>query len=299
MNLNIKNCIVIAQKEFADDLWSPRFLSLLSIFALILFSFSYHSNAESTNFLELGFVDVAQIIAVFLPLFGITLGFDRIVKDKRNASLNVLLTQPVYRDSIIAGKVLGAMITLILIVFISMIASIGTMIFISGVQITPQELNRILLFAIINYLYLSVFLMLGIFISTISKNAINSLSYGICIWLILCVVFGSFALVISTMFTGQSLLDLGNNEQAMDLNAQLQKLTPVHYYSELVIGHPCMTWGGFSKNDLDSIRGIFDANYTIGQWLKEYIADIIVLISTIITLFIMSFVSFLKQDITN
>ena len=66
MNLNIKNCIVIAQKEFADDLWSTRFLLLLSIFTLILFSFSYHNNAENTNFLDMGFVDVAQIIAVFL-----------------------------------------------------------------------------------------------------------------------------------------------------------------------------------------------------------------------------------------
>jgi len=299
MNLNIKNSIIIAQKEFADDLWSPRFLSLLTIFTLILFSFSYRSTGENTSFLEMGFVNVAQIIAVFLPLLGITLGFDRIVKEKRNASLNVLLTQPIYRDNIIAGKVLGAMITLVLIIFVSMSASIGTMIFVSGIQITSEELIRIFIFAIINYLYLSVFLMLGIFISTISKNAIDSLCYGICIWLILCVVFGSFALVISTMYTGQSLLDLGNNYQAMEINAQLQKLTPVHYYSELVIGHPCMTWGGFSKNDLDSICGIFDPNYSVGQWLKEYSVEIIVMISTILILFVMSFVSFLKQDITN
>lgn len=299
MNLNIKNCMVIAQKEFADDLWSPRFLSLVLIFSLILFSFSYRSSTESTSFLEMGFIDVAQIIAVFLPLLGITLGFDRIVKEKRNASLNVLLTQPIYRDSIIAGKVLGAMITLILVIFISMIASIGTMLLVSGIPIAAEDFTRIFLFALISYLYLSVFLMLGIFISTISKNTINSLSYGICIWLVCCVVFGGFIMVISTMCTGQSILDMDNNEQVINVNAQLQKLTPVHYYSELVIGHPCMTWGGFSKNDLDRIQGIFDTNHSIGQWFKESVTDLIILISMILILFTASFVSFLRQDIIN
>ena len=299
MTLNIKNCMVIAQKEFADDLWSPRFLSLVLIFSLILFSFSYRSSTESTSFLEMGFIDVAQIIAVFLPLLGITLGFDRIVKEKRNASLNVLLAQPIYRDSIIAGKVLGAMITLILVIFISMIASIGTMLLVSGIPIAAEDFTRIFLFALISYLYLSVFLMLGVFISTISKNTINSLSYGICIWLACCVVFGGFIMVISTMYTGQSILDMDNNEQVINVNAQLQKLTPVHYYSELVIGHPCMTWGGFSKSDPDRIQGIFDANYSIGQWFKESVTDLIILISMILILFTASFVSFLRQDIIN
>jgi ABC-2 type transport system permease protein len=247
----------------------------------------------------MGFIDVAQIIAVFLPLLGITLGFDRIVKEKRNASLNVLLAQPIYRDSIIAGKVLGAMITLILVIFISMIASIGTMLLVSGIPIAAEDFTRIFLFALISYLYLSVFLMLGVFISTISKNTINSLSYGICIWLACCVVFGGFIMVISTMYTGQSILDMDNNEQVINVNAQLQKLTPVHYYSELVIGHPCMTWGGFSKSDPDRIQGIFDANYSIGQWFKESVTDLIILISMILILFTASFVSFLRQDIIN
>ena len=148
---------MIAQKEFADNLWSPRFISLVSIFTLIVFSFSYRAVINGRNIFELGFLDVTQIIAVFLPLLGIALGFDTIVKERKSASLNILLTHPVYRDNIITGKILGAMITLALVVCVAVASSVGTMLIISGVQVSWIELNRVLIFAVLTYLYLSIF----------------------------------------------------------------------------------------------------------------------------------------------
>ena len=136
MKQDVSNVFVIAQKEFADNLWSPRFISLVSIFTLIVFSFSYRAVINGRNIFELGFLDVAQIIAVFLPLLGIALGFDTIVKERKSASLNILLTHPVYRDNIITGKILGAMITLALVVSVAVASSVGTMLIISGVQVS-------------------------------------------------------------------------------------------------------------------------------------------------------------------
>ena len=298
MEVNIKNVLVVAQKEFADNLWSPRFVSLVSVFAIILFSFSYRDSIKGINIFETGFVDVTQIIAVFLPLLGISLGFDSIIKEKKSASLNVLLTHPLYRDNIITGKILGAMITLVLVVFISVIVSVGTILLVSGTQVAFAELNRILVFTVLTYLYLSIFLLVGIFTSIISKNAINSLGNGICAWLVLCVVFGGLIMMISSTVTDQSVFDLGNNENVLDINSQLQKLTPVHYYSELIMGHPCMTWGGFSRANPDAII-LFDTNYTLGQWVNEYWVDFLILVLMPLILLIMSFVAFLKQDISN
>ncbi len=298
MELNIKNILVVAQKEFADNLWSPRFASLVSIFAIILFSFSYRDSIKGIDIFETGFIDVAQIIAVFLPLLGISLGFDSIVKEKKSASLNVLLTHPLYRDSIVTGKILGAMIILLLVVFISVIVSVGNILLVSGTQVAFTELNRILVFTVMTYIYLSTFLFVGILTSIISKNAINSLGYGICTWLILCVVFGGLIMMVSSTVTGQSVFDLGNNEYVLDINSQLQKLTPVHYYSEIVTGYPALTWGGFSRANPDAIR-LFDTNYTLGQWVREYWVDILILVLMPLILLIMSFVAFLKQDISN
>lgn len=299
MEVNIKNVLVVAQKEFADNLWSPRFVSLVSVFAIILFSFSYRASINGLSIFEMGFLDVAQIIAVFLPLLGISLGFDSIIKEKKSSSLNVLLTHPLYRDNIITGKILGAMITLVLVVFISVIVSVGTILLVSGIQVTFSELSRVFIFTVLTYLYLSFFLLLGIFTSIVSKNAVNSLGYGICAWLILCVVYGGLIVVIATTVTGQSIFDYSNNENMLALNAQLQKLTPVHYYSELVIGVPEMTWGGVSEIGPDSVKGIFDLSYTLNQWLGECWTNIVILLSAPLIMLIISFMAFLRQDISN
>ena len=70
------------------------------------------SNEGGENFKQ-----VVQSIGVFFPLIGIALGYDGIIKEKNSKSLNILLTQPVFRDNIITGKFLGISITLALVVF--------------------------------------------------------------------------------------------------------------------------------------------------------------------------------------
>jgi len=294
----LSNIFIIAQKEFADNLWSPRFISIVSIFTLIIFSFSYRAVINGRNIFEFGFLDVAQIIAVFLPLLGIALGFDAIVKERKSQSLNILLTHPVYRDNIITGKILGAMITLALVVCVAVATSVGTMLIISGVQVSSIELSRVLIFTVLTYLYLSIFLGYSMFISIIAKNAVGSLIFCISTWLIICVIYGAIIMIIAIVSTGQSPLDLGNNEKVLDLNAHLQKLSPVHHYSEPAIGHPGLTAGGFSKGGTHIVSGIFDTRYTLSQWLDEYWTNVVVLAVAPVILLIMSFMVFLRQNIT-
>lgn len=298
MKQYLSNIFIIAQKEFADNLWSPRFISIVSIFTLIIFSFSYRAVINGRNIFEFGFLDVAQIIAVFLPLLGIALGFDAIVKERKSQSLNILLTHPVYRDNIITGKILGAMITLALVVCVAVATSVGTMLIISGVQVSSIELSRVLIFTVLTYLYLSIFLGYSMFISIIAKNAVGSLIFCISTWLIICVIYGAIIMIIAIVSTGQSPLDLGNNEKVLDLNAHLQKLSPVHHYSEPAIGHPGLTAGGFSKGGTHIVSGIFDTRYTLSQWLDEYWTNVVVLAVAPVILLIMSFMVFLRQNIT-
>lgn len=191
MKQNIGNVFVIAQKEFADNLYSPRFRVLLSMFTLIIFSFSVQAGKNGFNIFDMGFLDVAQIIGLFLPLVGIALGFDAVVKERKSASLNVLLTHPVFRDNIIAGKITGGLATLALVVFLSVVASVGTMLVLTGIEIGLMELSRILIFAVIIFIYLTAFLALGVLISIFSSSSTNSFIYGIVAWISLVIIFGA------------------------------------------------------------------------------------------------------------
>ncbi|MDW7727692.1 MAG: ABC transporter permease [Candidatus Methanoperedens sp.] len=299
MKQNIDNIFVIAQKEFADNLWNPRFRVLLLMFTLVIFSFSVQSVKNGFNIFDMGFIDVAQIIGLFLPLIGIALGFDAVVKERKSASLNVLLTHPVFRDNIITGKIAGGLVTLALVVFISIIASVGTMIALSGVQVGLMELSRVLIFTGITFIYLSTFLALGVLISIFSNSSTNSFIYGMVIWINLIVVFGAIISVASSIATGESILDIGNNRDARALNGDIQKLSPIHHYSEAVVGVPGISVGGVNVITGQKITsGIFDLKHTMGDWFNDYWTNLVALAVMPVLLFIAAFVAFLRKDIT-
>lgn len=299
MKQNIDNIFVIAQKEFADNLWNPRFRVLLLMFTLVIFSFSVQSVKNGFNIFDMGFIDVAQIIGLFLPLIGIALGFDAVVKERKSASLNVLLTHPVFRDNIITGKIAGGLVTLALVVFISIIASVGTMIALSGVQVGLMELSRVLIFTGITFIYLSTFLALGVLISIFSNSSTNSFIYGMVVWINLIVVFGAIISVASSIATGESILDIGNNRDARALNGDIQKLSPIHHYSEAVVGVPGISVGGVNVITGQKITsGIFDLKHTMGDWFNDYWTNLVALAVMPVLLFIAAFVAFLRKDIT-
>lgn len=290
MKRNINNVFTIAQKEFADNVRSPRFAILMSIFLIISFAYTYKLKFGSS------FIDAVQIIAIFTPVIGIALGFDAVVKERKSNSLNVLLTHPVFRDNIITGKILGAMITLALVVFLAISVIIGTSLITSGELVNFSELSRLFIFGIITFLYLLVFLSIGIFTSVILKSEIDSLTCGIIAWLNLCVVFGATVMIIATVVTGQSLFDMPENQQFIELTYNLQKLSPIHHYAEATTGLSDLSLDSLINQE--TIQGVLDTGYTLGEWAVEFWENVVVLIVISMILIILSYIIFLRQDIT-
>jgi len=291
-----RNALVIAQKEFADNVWSPRFIMLILTFTIIVFSKSYLVGMQVEGNILNSFLDVAQFIALFMPFMGIALGFDAMNKERESGSLNVLLTHPLFRDNIITGKILGAMITLALVVCVSIVTVVGIILVISGTELSLLMLKRLLIFTILTYLYISIFMALGILTSIVSKNATNSLIYDIAVWLGLCVAFGMIVSTTASITTGHMPLDLSDNDHFLELNADIQKMSPAHHYAMTVCGRPSLSWLGVSS-EKPNVHGIFDTEHTLGQWWNELWTNVIILLITPIILIIVSFITFLRQDI--
>jgi ABC-2 type transport system permease protein len=293
-----QNVFVIAQKEFADNVCSPKFITLLLTFMVIVFSKSYITGILADENLFRGlFIDVAQIIALFLPFMGIALGFDAVNKERKSGSLNVLLTHPLYRDTIITGKTLGALITLALVVFVSIVIVVGTRLVASGAEFSSLMLNRLTIFTVLTYLYLSIFMGLGILGSIITKNAVSSLIYNIAIWLVLCVAFGMIFTTAASIIAGHKPLDLTDNDRFLEINSDLQKLSPIHHYAMTVSGVPNLSLLGVSS-ERPAVSGIFDTEHTLEQWWDEFWTNILTLVITPIFLMIVAFMTFLRQDIS-
>ena len=116
--------LAIIRKELADYFNSVRFLVLFLLVLIAAVSGFTPSTRVSAPPLEQsqavtngGFVFLALFtssfreyslmtlaIAIIIPIVGIALGFDAINSERTGGTLSRLLSQPVYRDSVINGK---------------------------------------------------------------------------------------------------------------------------------------------------------------------------------------------------
>ena len=291
---NISNIKVIAQKEFADHLKSPVFLSFTATFTLVVLAWSYVQGTEVEYTLNVlgspdlmrGFEGVAEVVGRFAPILGIVLGFDAIAKEIKSSSMNVLLTHPVFRDNIILGKILGSGSCILLVLFFSINLATGVMLMVSGLPVTMQQITRIEIFVFLTFFYALVFLAISIMISTISKKSNNSLMFNLIFWLVITVLLAKLIFTISYAFT----------EDLHTATAQTQifeNLLPDYQYTTIAVGIKNADTGIFS-----GIGGIFDTRYTLEAWAGEFWPNLAYLFVLPFILLIGSVLAFSKKDIT-
>jgi len=320
MKRNINNILVIAQKEFADIIWSPRFLVIMGILMVAVLASGYQAGqlmarmAEKGDFigmemtlnpLIIGFASFTYVIGSTGTLVAIILGFEAIVKERKSGSLNVLMTHPVYRDNVITGKLVGMMAALGLVIVMAVAVPVGIMLIVSGITVNPEEFSRIIIYVALVFLLLLTYLALGITTSIFSKESSNSLVYSIAVWVVLGTLLVQIAFMAASIITNQTMYSMGGPEDSDKYFAvahQISQLSPLTHFQELISGSS--QGSGYYNIDLDSgststiMRGIFDMNHTLGYWIKQYWVNLAVLIVSPMILLITSFVAFLRQDIT-
>lgn len=109
----MNNLLIIAKKEFVDLISSRLVILILAFFVLIL-SLSFYNNYSSYNNYSHAvdsstFIGIFTIIICFYgSLAAVVVGFSSMSAEADGKALNTLLVKPLYRDTIINGKVLGA-----------------------------------------------------------------------------------------------------------------------------------------------------------------------------------------------
>ncbi|KKG12343.1 ABC transporter permease [Methanosarcina sp. 2.H.A.1B.4] len=305
MNCDFEKALVIAQKEFADRLWSPIFLSLLGTLIIAIFAVTYREVLQTELYSQIGqipvpssavlegFYSTSLMMTWFGPLVGIALSFDSVIKERKSASLNVLLTHPVFRDTIILGKMLGAVLLLLVVMMASTGISLGTIILLLGSKVSAMELSRIAVWFILTFLYALVFLGIGLVCSIYVREATDSLVYNIVIWLTLSIMFSWILKFLS--YSLEPVVSAG----VQDITDSLLALSPMHHYAELSTGKTGLGWGaGGGSYGRDSMEGILDIRFTLAQWLKEFWTNLVVLFIAPLLLLITAYLKFLREDIS-
>lgn len=210
---NVRPELIVAVKELKDYLNSKRFmvifgfLALLTIIGAITGYISYSDSLETYNSalssvnstLTFGgrgpsiISSMPSVLSIFSSygtyigsvgaFLAICMGFDMITREKEEGTLKLLLTHPVFRDSVINGKLLGAGAMLVMVLASTFLATIAIMMFF-GVVPGTDDLTRIAAFFGATLLFMFTFLAISVTASTISGNSSMAVLIAIFIMII-------------------------------------------------------------------------------------------------------------------
>ncbi len=107
----MRGIFVIAKKEFRDLLNSRLVLIILAFYVLVLLTSLYLDSGTEGIGTSVGFLLVSPgwDACYFGSLVAVVLGFSSMSFETSGKSLNTLLVKPLYRDTIINGKLLGVL----------------------------------------------------------------------------------------------------------------------------------------------------------------------------------------------
>lgn len=146
-------------------------------------------------------IDWAFIIKLLFSIFAILFTYDAVCGEKEQRTLALVCSNGIQRGSIIFGKYLGAVLTLIVPFLAGILVNIIIINLMGKIDLNAQIVARIGFIVIIGLIYLSVFALIGLLISSAAHRTPTSLLLGLGVWLIFVIVIPTLAGMAGEHFT--------------------------------------------------------------------------------------------------
>jgi ABC-2 type transport system permease protein len=305
----------VFKKELQDDFASWRFIIL---FALVLLAgvYAIYAAAEtirgvvtgSTSFVFMALFTTSggvlpysflEILAILIPIVGIALGLDAINSEKNGGTLSRLISQPIYRDTIINAKFLAGVVTIgIMITSIILLVS-GLGIRMIGVPPSAEEAWRLLFFLVVSIVYGAFWLGLAILFSILFKRVATSALASIAIWLFFFIFFN----IIIQAVAG-SISPAGDTAASqikyVQLIITLTRISPIQVFQEamavlLVPGMRTLT--DLLQIQIGGTNAPLMTPLSLGQSLIMVWPHLISLVLLTVICFAISYVKFMREEI--
>src|SRR3970282_57613 len=240
---------VVFWKELGDHFSSRRFMILLAIivltgvWAIYASGQSIRREAEGipTDFVFLllltsqsgGLLSLATFIGLLGPLVGIMLGFDAIIGEYARGTLSRVLSQPIYRDSLINGKFLAGLTTVATLWASILLLVIGLGITLLGFPPSAEELWRMLIFTVVGIFYVGFWLALALLFSLLLQRTVTAALGSLALWLFLTI----FTPLIAQIAAAFIVPDPSTAEQLTrqaDIAGMISRISPSTLFGESV-----------------------------------------------------------------
>lgn len=269
MKIDFNTISLIAQKEILASLRNKWFLIYSIIFTVLSLGLSLIGLSGLEVYGVSGFgrttASLINMIILFVPLMGLTLGAMSIAYERERGTLLYILAQPVSYFEVLMGKYFG----LALSILGSLVLGFGLSGFIIAFKGGTADISGYILFILLTFLLALVSLSIGMFISGYLRKYDTALGVSIFIWLFL-VIFSDLGIIGTSFLVNLDinqvfLLTLLNPVQVFKLSAifsfrdNLEILGPVGIYAVR----------NFGSNLQFLLIGIMTAGAVIFMWLTQ------------------------------
>jgi ABC-type transport system involved in multi-copper enzyme maturation permease subunit len=146
-------------------------------------------------------LDWTFVISVIMSFAAIVLVYNSISGERESGTLRLSMSNPVPRSILLLGKYLGAMVMLIIPLLAGVLISMIIIATSGKISLAGTDWVRILITLFLSLLYLSIFVLLGLFISSSMRSSATSLVILLLVWTVIVVVIPSVTGVIATRFS--------------------------------------------------------------------------------------------------
>ena len=322
-NIRYHSLTALYRKEMADHVTSKRFIIILLLVIAMTIASVYGAVTGITSAVKNAAIDpkasfdasymflklyttgggsipsYMSLIALIGPFIGLILGFDSINAEKNSGTLNRLVSQPIYRDSIIIGKFLAST-TLIAVMVLSTGIAVGCAGFLtSGIKPTGEEIVRVLIFLIYTVIYICFWLAMALLFSVFTRHAATSALASIALWLFFAIfmsllagILANAAYPVNTEYE-QAFNSLNN----YNLNLNLNRISPYYLYSEAasVLMNPATR--AINAVSYTQLVGALSSYLSLGQSLLLVWPHLVGLLALTFAAFTISYVGFMRQEL--
>jgi ABC-2 type transport system permease protein len=294
--------VTIIRKELADYFTSLRCL-ILFILVLLASAAGIYAAYQGIRDVstESGFVfinlfitsgenipSLAFFVSVFVPIIGITLGFDAINREYSSGTMSRILSQPIYRDSVINGKFLAGVITLTIMMATTLLIVAGYGLRMIGVPPNAEEIIRLFIYFVSIVVYGAFWVGLATLFSVIVRNLAISLLASVAVW----IFFGNPIFNLYTDFIVPAVT------KTPDVILMLQRFSPSALFGEAVTVLLLPVWRGtellLAGEELSYM--LFNP-LPLGQSLLLVWPQLTTLIGLAAVCFAVSYIVFMRQEI--
>ena len=138
-------------------------------------------------------IDLVLIFQVVLSLMALLFAYDAIAGDWESGTLRLVISHPVRRGTILFAKYIGAMVCLLLPVLMSLLMVMILLSVASSIQLDGADFLRIGGLVLTTSIYLSVFYLIGLLISTTTRRTATSLMLCMFLWVVLVLVYPNWS----------------------------------------------------------------------------------------------------------